>query len=103
MPDKKEKLPRVVVEYPVGDTTPSVFVGTARLRGSNATKLLKAFISEYLAQGTVGIQEDLSEPIDPYEELLEKAREMLEKGGRAAQSMEDAILGSYAIHRRKSK
>jgi hypothetical protein len=52
-----------------------------------------------LIQGFIAEVEGTDVPADPYADILEKARDMLEKGGRAAQSMEDAILGSYAIHR----
>lgn len=87
----------------IGDpSTPRRFLAKAKLAGTSASELIRSFVSTYLEEPSplVGIP---TEVIDPHAETLRKARTMLERGGRAAQSMEDAILGSYAIHHRKSE
>ncbi len=90
-----------MVDY-IGDPiTPRRFLVKAKLAGTSGSELIRSFVSSYLEERDSAEASILTEAPDPHAETLRKAREMLEKGGRAAASMEDAILGAYAIHHRR--
>lgn len=103
-----QSMPRVVVEYPVGDQTPNVFVGTARMRGSNATKVLKDFIAQYLAGETPGIQETGPPPAeegtmdDESYNLCSMVRACVEAGDPWATQIRGVVMAIYEKMRRES-
>lgn len=80
----------------VSEEVHEAFYVAARKRKTNGKRALKKFIAEFIAEA-----EGLDVPNDPHADILDKAREMLEKGGREAQSMADAILGAAALYRAK--